>query len=204
MIETGRTLYAHMPAWASGALLALVLLLTVLPALPHPHLYIPGEKQWGEATAQKSDAMLYQKIVADIIQGRDYYEAAAAEHRALRYPTSPPPGFRLPALAWMLAGLYSYALQLALLLGLDGAIIVLFYRELLAAQTSFPGRIASVFAVATGLSIVGVTGSVYWHEVWAALLMGISLLTYRVSRWWPAVLVGLLACLIREITVPYL
>ena len=204
MTRTGNTLYARMPAWASRTLLALVLLLTILPALPHRPLYIPGEKQWGEPGPQKSDAMLYKKIVADVVHGQGYYEAAATEHRAFQYPTSPPQVFRLPTLAWMLAGLHFYAIQLALLLGLYGAIIVLFYRELLAAQVSFPGRMVSVVTAATGLSIVGVSDSVYWHEVWAALLMAVSLLSYRASRWWPSVLLGLLACLIREIATPYL
>jgi len=204
MTRPQKTLYAGIPAWTSRALLTLVLLLTILPALPHQPLYIPGEKQWGVSGPQKSDAMLYRKIVADVIHGRGYYEAAAAEHRALQYPTSPPQVFRLPTLTWMLAGLHFYALQLALLLGLYGAIIILFYRELLAAQVSFPGRMASIVTAATGLSIVGVSGSVYWHEVWAALLMAVSLLSYRAARWWPSVLLGLLACLIREIATPYL
>src|SRR6185436_6937751 len=76
MTRTGKTLYAGMPAWASRMLLALVLLLTILPALPHRPLYIPGEKRWGEPGPQKSDAMLYKKIVADIVRGQGYYEAA--------------------------------------------------------------------------------------------------------------------------------
>src|SRR5438045_7231579 len=123
--------------------------------------------------------MLYKKIVADVVGGRGYYEAAAAEHRAFQYPTSPPQVFRLPTLAWILAGLHFYAVQLALLLGLYGAIVILFYREVLAAQVSFRGRMVSIATAATGLSIVGVSDSVYWHEVWAALLMAVSLLSYR-------------------------
>ena len=204
MSLTGHTLYARMPAWACRALLALVLVLTILPALPHPALYIPGERHWGEPVVKKSDGTLYKQIVADMAQGRNYYEAAAAGHRAFLYPTSPPQVFRLPTLAWMLTGLHFFPLQFAVLLGLYAVIMILFYRELLARRLSFTARIASIAALATGLAIVGVKDGVYWHEVWAALLMALSLLIYRADRWWPSVLLGLLACLIREIAVAYL
>ena len=204
MSQTGRTLYARMPGWACRALLALVLILTLLPALPHPALYIPGERHWGEPAAKKSDGTLYKQIVADMAQGRNYYAAAAAEHRAFLYPTSPPQVFRLPTLAWMLTGLHFFAVQFAILLGVYAAIMILFYRELLARGLSFAPRIVSIAVLTTGLSIVGLKDGVYWHEVWAALLMALSLLTYRANLWWPSVLFGFLACLIREIAVAYL
>ena len=204
MSQTGRTLYARMPAWACRMLLALVLVLTVLPALPHPALIIPGERHWGEPAAKKSDQTLYKQIVADMARGKGYYEAAAAGHRAFFYPTSPPQVFRLPTLAWMLTGLHLPVLQFAVLLGLYATIMILFYRQLLAQRLSFAARIASIAAVTTGLSIIGLKDAVYWHEVWAALLMALSLLIYRADRWWPSVLLGVLACLIREIAVAYL
>ncbi|HWU54735.1 MAG TPA: hypothetical protein VN175_04475 [Rhizomicrobium sp.] len=202
--QTGRTLYACLPVWAARAMLAIVLALTVLPALPHPALYIPGERQAGKPSQEGLDTVLYKKVVADIERGQNYYEAAGAEHRLLHYPTSPPQVFRLPTLAWMLSGSRFPALQLAALVVLYGAIIVLLYRELLAAQLPFAGRILSVAVLATGLAVIGVRDALYWHEVWAALLMALSLLTYRAGRWWPSVLFGLLACLIREIATPYL
>jgi hypothetical protein len=204
MIAAGQTLYARIPAWLARALLALILVLTILPALPHPALTIPGERKWGEPGLQKSDASLYKQIVADMEAGHGYYAAAANEHRAFHYPTSPPQVFRLPTLAWILARLHFHGLQLAALLGVDAAVIILFYRELLAGQMSFGARLASIAVLATGLSIVGLSDAVYWHEVWAALLIAISLLSYRDTRWWPSVLFALLACLIREIAAPYL
>jgi hypothetical protein len=182
----------------------MVLVLTVLPALPHPALYIPGERQSDKSSQEGRDTILYEKVVRDIESGQNYYDAAAAEHRLLHYPTSPPQVFRLPALAWMLAGLHFAALQLAVLLCLYGAVIVLLYREFLTAQTSLAERMTAIAVLATGLSIIGLGHVVYWHEVWAALLMALSLLTYRAQRWWPCVLFGALACLIREIATPYL
>jgi hypothetical protein len=206
MIEPGQTLYARLPRWACLMLLAAVAVLVLLPALPHPALVIPGERTWGAPAVEtvKGDAALYQKIVADMQAGQGYYQAAAAEHRALHYPTAPAQVFRMPTLAWLLAALRFPVLQYAVLLGLYGVILVLFYREVRSRVTSLSARMgAAVFAV-TGLSIVGVSGGVYWHEVWAALLIAASLLSYRAARWWPAVLCGLAACLIREIAAPYL
>lgn len=204
MNRAGQTLYAFLPAWLLRAILVLVLVLTVLPALPHPALYIPGERHWGETTPESFDTILYRAIVTDIEHGQGYYVAAGAEQRRLHFPTSPPEVFRLPTLAWMLAALHFHAFQFGVLLGLYGAILVLFYRELLAARLSFAGRMASIAVLATGLSVIGLRDVLYWHEVWAALLMALSLLVYRDDRWGPAVLLGLIACLVREIATPYL
>jgi len=92
---------------------------------------------------------------------------------------------------------------MALGLAYSASIIVL-YRELLAAGKPLPARIGILAVAVTGLSVAGATDAVYWHEVWAALLIAISLLCYQPARWWPAVLCGLFACLVREIALPYL
>src|SRR6266702_1854315 len=204
MIEKSRTFYASWSPWASRFLLLGVIILVVLPALPHAPLHNPGERGWGQPAQEMSDMKLYKQVVADVESGRDYYEAAAAEHRAFDYPTSPAQVFRPPTLAWILAGLHFHFLQFAVLLGLYGAIIVLFFRELLIGGKPFPVRLAAIAAATTGLSIAGVDGAIYWHEVWAALLIALSLLSYRANSWWAAIFLGLLACLIREIAVPYL
>ncbi len=204
MSPAGRAFYTCLPVWAARAILIFVLALTILPALPHPALHIPGERHWGETEPASFDTILYKAVVADIERGQSYYEAAGAEHRRLRFPTAPPEVFRLPTLAWVLAALHFHALQIGALFALYGAVLVLFYRELLAAHLSFAGRMVSAAVLATGLSVIGLRDVLYWHEVWAALLMALSLLTYRASRWWPAILFGALACLIREIAMPYL
>jgi len=202
--QAGQTLYTCLPVWAARALLAVILALTILPALPHPALHIPGERHWGETEPASYDTILYKNVVTDIERGRSYYDAASAEHRRLRFPTAPPEVFRLPTLAWTLAALHFHIFQFGALLALYGAVIVLFYRELLVARLGFAVRILSIAILATGLSVIGLRDVLYWHEVWAALLIALSLLTYRTSRWWPVVLFGLLASLVREIAMPYL
>jgi hypothetical protein len=199
-----RTIYARLPAWLSRFLLAAILGLVVLPALPHPALHIPGERQWGQPGPARSDMGLYRRVVADLENGQDYYVAAATEHRRFGYPTSPAPVFRMPTLAWMLLFLRTDFIRLTALALIYGATMVLLYRELQAGKNSLPVRVGVLAVAVTGLSVAGATDAVYWHEVWAGLLIALSLLSYRGARWWPAVLGGLAACLIREIAAPYL
>lgn len=199
-----RTFYSCAGRWPARAILALMFVLVMLPVFSPSALYIPGERRWGEPGAGKSDMNLYRQVVMDVEKGQSYYSAAAAEHRLFQYPTSPAPVFRMPTLAWLLAALRFDAIRLLALAFVYGASVIVLYRELLAAGKPFLVRIGVLAVAVTGLSVAGATDAVYWHEVWAALLMALSLLSYRPARWWPAVLCGLLACLIREIAVPYL
>jgi hypothetical protein len=199
----GTTLYATMPSWISRILLVAVFVLVVLPAIPHTPLYIPGERKWGEVETGYTDKVLYKTVVAKLIGGQGYYEAASAEHRLHHYPTSPPQVFREPALAWLLSTLRFPVLQLALFFGLYGLIIVLYFKEFLA-KSSLREKLIGVTTATTGLSIVGITDGVYLHETWAALLIAVSLLSYRRALWWPAIMLGLFACLIRELAASYL
>jgi hypothetical protein len=136
--------------------------------------------------------------------GQDYYTAAATEHRLRGYPTTPAQVFRQPTLAWGLTSLHYEALRLGALFALLGMIVILFFRELVAAGLSLPVRATCIGVATTGLSVAGVVQGAYWHEVWAALLIAASLLVYRRTSWWPSIALGLLACLIRELAVPYL
>jgi hypothetical protein len=201
--SAGTTLYVNMPSWAARAMLVVVLVLVALPAIPHTPLYIPGEKHWGQVQTGYTDEVLYKTIVKKMIVGGDYYETAAVEHRMHNYPTSPPQVFREPTLAWLLSKLHFHFIQLAALFGLYGVIIVLYFKQFLM-DKPFGMKILAVTFATTGLSIAGISDGVYLHEIWAALLIAVSLLVYRASLWWPAVVCGLFACLIRELALPYL
>jgi hypothetical protein len=198
-----KTRYAAIPPWAARALLGLVLVLVVLPLLPHRALYIPGERHWGAPQAKISDALLYKSIVADLERGEDYYSAAAKEHRFFRYPTSPPQVFRFPLLAWILSSLHFYSLQLGALLALYALVLTAFYREVKATGMPLAARLLCGAIIVSGLSVIGVANAPYWHEVWAAFLIAAGLMCYRRDRWWISLLCALLACLIREIAFPF-
>lgn len=199
------TAYERFPPWCARVLLLAILALVILSALPHPPLQIPGERQyWGEALPAKTDGTLYKAILSDVNQGESYYQAAAREQRAYGYPTAPVEVFRTPTLTWLLVGMHYRALQLVVLFGIYIAILVGLHRELMTRGISPVMRVTTLVAAITGLSIAGMTDAVYLYEVWAALLIAASLLFYRRARWWPSVALGLLACLIREIALPYL
>src|SRR3546814_10748823 len=44
---------------------------------------------------------------------------------------------------------------------------------------------------------------IVFHEGWAALLIALSLALYRKDRWWPSVVLALLALMIRELALPF-
>jgi hypothetical protein len=194
----------HPRRWLARALFLAIGILVVLAALPHKTLKVPGERSWGQTAATTTDASLYQKIVSEMQAGQDYYNVAATEHRLRGYPTTPAQVFRLPTLAWGLTLLHYEVLRIGALFALLGAIVVLFFKELVAAGLSLPVRVTCIGVATTGFSVAGVVQGAYWHEVWAALLIAASLLLYRRSLWWPSVALGLLACLIRELAIPYL
>jgi hypothetical protein len=202
---TNPTAYWRLSPWCARLLLIAILALVTLPAFPHAPLNIPGEREyWGQPLPAKTDASLYKAILSDVKRGENYYQAAAREQRASGYPTAPAEVFRPPTLAWLLAGMHYHVIQVATLFGLYAAILIGLYRELRARQAPLLIRLGTIIAAVTGLSITGLPGAIYLHEVWAALLIAASLLFYRAERWWPSVVFGVLACLIREIALPYL
>ena len=197
------TAYRRLPRWSARFLILALAVLVLIPALPHRTLNIPGERKgWGDVLPGYTDLTLYRDIVFDVAQGQDYYAAAAKEQRAHKYPTAPAIVFREPALAWLLVLLHFSALQYAALFAIYAAVLVGLYREVAGRPIAI--RIATVAAAVSGLSIAGVPNALYFHEVWAALLIAASLVFYRTDRWWPSLLLGLFACLVRELAAPYL
>lgn len=180
-------------------ILAAVLMLVALGALVHPtphlaHLAPPGA----------GDEQLYRAIVDRVSHGQDYYHAAAAEHRARAYPTYPAQVFREPLLAWMLAAIPGDGARRLALLSLSVVAFFALRSALVRTGISTRIRIFALFCIGSGFGIAWFPGAQYIHEVWAALLIALSLAWYRQGWWIPAVLLGFCACLFRELALPYL
>jgi hypothetical protein len=201
---TGQTLYAQFPAWGARLLIAAVIMLVGLATLSHTLPNVPLNGQPNVIPNAYTDSMLYKAIVFDVEHGKGYYEAAAAEQRAHGYPTTPAVVFREPTLTWLLVALHFAALRTAVLIALYLTAILAFFRSLIAARLSMRVRVITVISVVTGSAIVAVPEATYLHEAWAAVLMSMSLVLYREDRWWPSVGLGVLACLFRELALPYL
>ncbi len=192
----GTTAYAAAPRWLAWLLIAVALLL------------VATSSQIGKPPLHKvfkfSDEALYVAVVSDIEHGRGYYEAAAAEHRLHGYPISPPVVFREPWLAWMLATLHNLLLAQAVLVLLALSTLMVAARDFIRAGLH-PIAVGVLTSVAsTGFLILASPSMVYHHEIWAGVLLAASLVFYRRDRWLPSVLLGFLACLMRELVVPYL
>jgi hypothetical protein len=195
---------AVLPAWAARLVLLLVVTLS-LSTLAGPRLEPPPPTPAGPGV-HYTDRELYGEVVRRVGQGEDYYAAAAAAQRAHGYPTAPPWAFREPAEAWLLTLLRADALRWGALLLLAAAAVVLMRDA--ADQTPGPGwrRVAVTLLFGVGLAIVGIPTAPYLHESWAALFIALSLACWRPAgrRWIPAVVFGLLACLFRELALPYM
>lgn len=193
------TRFATWPVWAARLLLALMAALVVWGGLVTPvsQLVKPGPPRG-------SNELLYRAVTERVERGENYYAAASAEQRARYFPTSPAQTFREPALAWLLAALKTDRARWLAMLGLSLATLVALGNAL--ARTGIDARLRwfAIPLTASGLAITWFPGSAWLHEVWAGLLIALSLALYRPGRWVLPLLIGLAACFIRELALPYL
>lgn len=189
-------------AWLVLAGLAALLLASLL-ALATPIPAAAGDAAAGRPAEGQTDALLYQTIVETVRHGGGYYPVAAAEMRAGDYPLRPFVTMRLPTLAMVEAALPPFALTL-LLYGLVAAVVLAWWSRLTEALSRPPPRMLALLALAAGLVPFVQADLVVFHEIWAGLLVALSLGVWRPDRWLPAVAFGLAAVLIRETAALYL
>ena len=158
------------------------------------------------------DLALYDRVIQRIGRGQNYYVAAADEHRKSNYPLRPGVAVRLPTLAYLDLWLGDQGrgaevlvpgelvAALALLLAVVGA----WWRRL----GDEPGG-APFQRIGTALMFMGASlglNRYYFvlHELWAGMLIALSLALHRPGqRWLGAVLIAALALVIREHALPY-
>jgi hypothetical protein len=189
------TRFATWPAWRARLLLALVVAFVVLgsgryqrPAVVYP--------------VRHRDVNLYQDIAARVRSGEGYYAAALTEHRAHDAPTNPALAFREPTLAWIIAAL-GPATTRVVLIGAAAIIGALFWWAL-GLETTIWTLLAAALLQLTALVLVVAPAIFYMHEIWASLLIVLSLALYRMGLTWSAIVAAFLACTIRELAVPFL
>lgn len=192
------TRFATWPKWPSRLVLAamagLVLYATLLPQV------IPASKP----IRGYSDTTLYETIADRVGAGENYYAAAASEQRANGYPTAPAQVFREPALSGLLALLRLDILRRGAIIALAVVVALAMRAALEREGVATTPRLAAMLALCTGVAIAGVNRIYFLHEAWAALLIALSLALYRPGRWILPVVLGVAACLFREIALPYL
>lgn len=183
------------------ALLALLLLATLLVfASPAPPA-ASGDP--AKRADDQADVVLYETIVDNVRAGRNYYLAAADAQRAGHYPLKPFVTMRLPTLARIQAALPPVAVRTLLYL-LCAAVMVAWWARLSAALSRAPPRLIALALLAGGMMAFVQADLAPFHEIWAGLLIALSLGVWRPGRWLPAVAFGLAAALIRETAGLYL
>ena len=177
---------------AALALLLLATLLALASPGPPPVSHDPAAR--GDDHA---DVVLYETIVLGMRGGGDYYSVTAQALRSGKYPMRPFVTFRLPTLALVQAALPP-PVTLALLYALIAGVLLAWYRRLAPVFLRAPPRLVAIALLCGGLTASVQSEFVSFHEVWAGLLIALSLALRREDKWVEAVAIGLIAMLIRE------
>jgi hypothetical protein len=185
--------------WGLGLLgLLLLLCLTALVTAGPP----PVSKDPAKRADDKADVLLYESIVAGLRNRGDYYTVTASALRRGDYPLRPFVTFRLPTLAVIQASLPPFA-SIALLYTLTAGLIIAWTIRLRPAFARAPPLAIALVLLIGGMAAFVQVELVHFHEVWAGLLIALSLALRRDDRWAHAVAFGLMAMLIRETAVLY-
>lgn len=186
--------WGRAPALALLMALAATLLLAAWPvaSAPQPHVRASEKEQ--------SDLDLYRHEIARVAAGEPYYPVAADELRKGGYPLKPFVTFRLPTLVEIYAAVG--ALPMAITEGLLAlTVLLVWWRRL---EPELPLRVLALALVllvgGTAALVEPVTG--LFHESWAALLMALMVGLRRPGHAAAAIVVGGLALLVRETTLP--
>jgi hypothetical protein len=208
------TRFASWPSGYAATVLALVAALILWGMVgPSPVIGPSGAIKASAAAdpahADRSgdDLLLYRSIVAGMRAGGDYYAVTAPLLRDHHYPMRPFVTFRLPTLALLLAALPDMA-GIGLMAMLSGAVIVAWTIRLAPAlRTAEIASWVSLLLLAGCLTVASPM-LVVFHESWATLLVMLALALHRPEdapgRWWPSVIAGLAAVMIRELALPFI
>ncbi len=194
--------FARLPGPAAGGALVLLAALIALGfALPAPRL---SAGQVAHAP-QSILVPLYGGIIARVRAGQPYETAAVAAQRAGGFPLRPFVTVRPPALALIMARLPDLATANLLMRLLAIAVLAAWTVRLWPAARGPLWLAWTPLVVFTGVAwaIPGLTFGLF-HECWAGLLIALSLALRTDRRFLAAVVVGLLAAVIRELAMPYL
>lgn len=152
------------------------------------------------APPREGDAALYRAIVARVHAGESYYDAGARELARLDYPSSSVFNWRPPTYAWLLAALPSPVFGNALLALFGAAVVALTWRWVRGSGLrAAAGAAAALMSVAMAGALVG--GYVFMQELWAGILVALSVCLFAHGRWRAGVAASLAALAFRELAL---
>lgn len=186
--------------WSRGPALALIATLLAMLAIASWSPASAPTPKLRTSAAEHSDLQLYRDIIAGVQAGGDYYQVTAQELRKGGYPLRPFFTFRLPTHAMLYANFGERAMIVIVWLLSAGLMVAWWIR--LKSILPLPLLAAFLVFVAGGLGglLQPMTG--LFHESWAALLLALMIALHRPERWWPAVIAGSTALMMRELALP--
>ena len=155
------------------------------------------------AADEGGDLQLYAGIVDALRHGGSYYAVTADALRTNDYPLRPFVTFRLPTLATVLASLPEW-LGVALLYLLAAGTTLAWFARFTSAFGRPVALMAATLLLAGGCVAAWQADLAPFHEIWAGLLIALSLARHRSERWLEAAGWGVAAALIRETAALYL
>ena len=196
----GGSRFAGIGATAARLVLALLAALTIASAI------VPIERSHERAAAHSAskvrddDLAVYDAVIARLQRGEGYYSAAAAEHRRVGFPLRPGLAVRLPTLAWVEAVLGETGTRIAAI-ALLAAVLAAWWRRL-GEDAAAQRPVAMAFLAAN--AALGLNAYFFaLHELWAGMLLALSLALHRRGRWRGALVAAALALAIRELALPF-
>ena len=186
--------------WLRGPALALIAgLFAILAFATWAPEAAPAPKLRASA-AQPSDLQLYRDIIAGVQAGGGYYQVAAEAQRKGQYPLKPFYTFRLPTHATVYALFGERVMIVAIWLLCAGLMFVWWMK--LRSVLPLPLLGAAMILIGGGLGGMLQPQTGLFHESWAALLLALMVAIRRPENPWPAIIVGGLALMIRELALP--
>jgi hypothetical protein len=206
--------FAHWRAWPARLLLLALALAVVAAALVPISAgkstvktrgfveNLAGAK--GAERKRDEDLALYDRAIARIRKGENYYAFIVAEHRKAHYPVRPGLAVRLPTLAYFDAWAGDTG-QVAAAILLLAATMLAWWRRLGEEPGGSDKRVLAMAFLFVGTSL-GLNRYFFTlHELWSGMLLALSFGLHRPGRRWVASLVvAALAVAIREHALPFI
>lgn len=162
----------------------------------------PAAPATASTTHGGEDLQLYRRIVERVHAGEPYHDAAGDELRQRGYPTGSIFNWRPPTYAWVL-GLLPGAAAVRGVLVLLSLTAILLVCDAEWRSGGLP-RAALLALLLIGLFSWCIDGEAYFaQEVWAMMLLTLSLGCYARGWWLGGLLAGLAALFFRELMLPY-
>lgn len=191
--------FAMFSRWPSAAILAGLVILSA-------YGLVRGQDRMPERNPTSPEAnvdlMFYQAVVERVHAGDSYYGVLQEELPSRGYPTRPFLSWRPPFLAWFLASLPTLNWGKAIQAGLSfaGSVLwCLFFARSGHRQQAFWAGLMLCAYVPTSFS----DSSISFHENWAGRIILLSLALHATKHWILAAVAGLVAVLLRELSLPF-